>query len=33
LKSASESQGGFEISLIYITKAAEGRKTIPCPKF
>ena len=33
LKSASESQGGFEISLIYIKKPAEGRKTIPCPKF
>jgi type IX secretion system PorP/SprF family membrane protein len=33
LKSASEGQGGFEISLIYIKKAADGRKTIPCPKF
>ena len=33
LKSASESQGGFEISLIYIKKPADGRKTIPCPKF
>lgn len=33
LKSASESQGGFEISLIYIKKPSEGRKTIPCPKF
>jgi type IX secretion system PorP/SprF family membrane protein len=33
LKSASESQGGFEISLIYIKKPAEERKTIPCPKF
>ncbi len=34
LKSASESQGGFEISLIYIKKPADGgRKPIPCPKF
>jgi type IX secretion system PorP/SprF family membrane protein len=34
LKTASESQGGFEISLIYIKKPADGgRKTIPCPKF
>lgn len=33
LKSASESQGGFEISLIYIKKPSDGRKTIPCPKF
>jgi type IX secretion system PorP/SprF family membrane protein len=33
LKSASEGQGGFEISLIYIKKPADGRKTIPCPKF
>lgn len=33
LKSASESQGGIEISLIYIKKPADGRKTIPCPKF
>jgi len=33
LKSASESQGGFEISIVYIKKPADGRKTIPCPKF
>lgn len=33
LKSASQGQGGFEISLIYIKKPADGRKTIPCPKF
>lgn len=33
LKSASEGQGGFEISIIYIKKPADGRKTIPCPKF
>jgi type IX secretion system PorP/SprF family membrane protein len=33
LKSASESQGGFEISLIYIKKPSDGRKPIPCPKF
>jgi type IX secretion system PorP/SprF family membrane protein len=33
LKSASESQGGFEISIIYIKKPSDGRKTIPCPKF
>ena len=34
LKTASESQGGFEISLIYIKKPADGgRKPIPCPKF
>lgn len=33
LKTASESQGGIEISLIYIKKPADGRKPIPCPKF
>jgi type IX secretion system PorP/SprF family membrane protein len=33
LKTASESQGGIEISLIYIKQHAEGRKSIPCPKF
>ena len=33
LKSASESQGGIEISIIYIKKPADGRKSIPCPKF
>ncbi len=33
LKTASEGQGGFEISIIYIKKPSDGRKTIPCPKF
>jgi type IX secretion system PorP/SprF family membrane protein len=33
LKPASQGQGGFEISLIYIKKPSDGRKTIPCPKF
>jgi len=33
LQSASQSQGGVEISIIYIKKPAEGSKTIPCPKF
>ncbi|HCL82861.1 MAG TPA: hypothetical protein DIC22_02745 [Chitinophagaceae bacterium] len=33
LKTASEGQGGFEISIIYIKKPADGRKPIPCPKF
>jgi type IX secretion system PorP/SprF family membrane protein len=33
LKTASESQGGIEISLIYVKKPADGRKPIPCPKF
>ena len=33
LKSASQGQGGIEISLIYIKKAREGGKSIPCPKF
>ena len=32
LKTASQSRGGIEISLIYITRAAEG-KGVPCPKF
>ena len=32
LKTASESRGGIEISLIYI-KHAEDSKGIPCPKF
>jgi type IX secretion system PorP/SprF family membrane protein len=32
LKTASESQGGIEISLIYIAKHAGG-KGLPCPKF
>jgi type IX secretion system PorP/SprF family membrane protein len=33
LKAASESQGGIEVSLIYIKKTSDGRKPIPCPKF
>jgi hypothetical protein len=33
LKPASQGQGGFEISLIYIKKPSDGRKPIPCPKF
>jgi type IX secretion system PorP/SprF family membrane protein len=32
LKTASQSRGGIEISLIYIKHAAEG-KGVPCPKF
>jgi type IX secretion system PorP/SprF family membrane protein len=32
LKTASDSQGGVEISLIYIAKKAQN-KGIPCPKF
>ncbi|MBS1917419.1 MAG: PorP/SprF family type IX secretion system membrane protein [Bacteroidetes bacterium] len=33
LKTASQSQGGIEISLIYIKKPSDGRKGVPCPKF
>ncbi|PWT78367.1 MAG: hypothetical protein C5B59_01985 [Bacteroidetes bacterium] len=33
LKTASQSQGGIEISLIYIKKPSDGRRPIPCPKF
>ena len=33
LKTASQSQGGIEISLVYIKKSSDGRKPIPCPKF
>jgi type IX secretion system PorP/SprF family membrane protein len=33
LKSASESVGGIEVSLIYIKRPSDGRKPIPCPKF
>ncbi|HVY75289.1 MAG TPA: PorP/SprF family type IX secretion system membrane protein [Puia sp.] len=33
LKSASESQGGIEVSLIYIKKHSDGKRDIPCPKF
>jgi len=33
LKSASQSRGGMEFSLIYINRPAEGGRGIPCPKF
>jgi len=33
LKTASQSQGGIEISLIYIKKKTDGKKGIPCPRF
>ena len=33
LKTASQSQGGIEISLVYIKKSTNGKKAIPCPKF
>ena len=33
LQTASQSRGGIEISLIYIKKASDGRRGIPCPKF
>jgi type IX secretion system PorP/SprF family membrane protein len=33
LKTASQSQGGIEVSLIYIKKSSDGRKEVPCPKF
>jgi type IX secretion system PorP/SprF family membrane protein len=33
LKTASQSMGGIEISLIYIKKPSDGRKGVPCPKF
>jgi type IX secretion system PorP/SprF family membrane protein len=33
LKTASQSRGGIEISLIYIKKPSNGRKAVPCPKF
>jgi type IX secretion system PorP/SprF family membrane protein len=33
LKTASQSMGGIEISLIYIKKPSDGRKEIPCPRF
>jgi type IX secretion system PorP/SprF family membrane protein len=33
LKTASQSRGGIEISLIYVKRPADGRKRIPCPKF
>jgi type IX secretion system PorP/SprF family membrane protein len=33
LKTASQSRGGLEISLIYIKRHDTGHKNIPCPKF
>jgi type IX secretion system PorP/SprF family membrane protein len=33
LQPASQSRGGVEISLIYIKKASDGRRGIPCPRF
>ncbi|HMH22366.1 MAG TPA: PorP/SprF family type IX secretion system membrane protein [Puia sp.] len=33
LKTASQSRGGIEISLIYIKKASDGRHAVPCPRF
>lgn len=33
LKTASQSRGGIELSLIYVKRHSDGRKNIPCPKF
>jgi type IX secretion system PorP/SprF family membrane protein len=33
LKTASQSRGGMELSLIYIKRPSEGGRGIPCPKF
>lgn len=33
LKTASQSRGGIEISLIYVKRRPDGRKGVPCPKF
>ena len=33
LRTASQSRGGLEISLIYVKRHDDGRKTIACPKF
>lgn len=33
LKSASQSRGGIELSLIYIKKRSDGRRAVPCPRF
>jgi type IX secretion system PorP/SprF family membrane protein len=33
LKTASQSRGGIELSLIYIKKSSEGHRDIPCPRF
>lgn len=33
LKTASQSRGGIELSLVYVKRHSDGRKNIPCPKF
>lgn len=33
LSAASQRQGGIELSIIYIKRAADGRPRIPCPKY
>jgi type IX secretion system PorP/SprF family membrane protein len=33
LQTASQSRGGIELSLIYIKKASDGHKAVPCPRF
>ncbi|MCO6498664.1 MAG: PorP/SprF family type IX secretion system membrane protein [Chitinophagaceae bacterium] len=33
LKTASQSRGGMELSLIYVLRPYEGGRGIPCPKF
>lgn len=33
LKTASQSRGGIEISLIYVKRSPDGRKGTPCPRF
>lgn len=33
LKTASQSRGGIEISLIFIKRHSDGKKGVPCPKF
>ena len=33
LKTASQSRGGIEISLIYIKQRSDGRRKVNCPKF
>ncbi len=33
LRTASQSRGGMELSLIYVKRPSEGGRGIPCPKF
>jgi len=33
LKTASQSRGGVELSLIYVKKPSNGRRGVPCPRF